>query len=168
MCGQVTEEDFGENQIRAVIWPVLFFKHLWTRDLQASSSSACDHINSDNLSAVRRLIQSSWSIGKFVNRTISHSRLTHCSLYPGPLCKAGQHPLPEGPVPHHLQDPGGDMEVLYLLEFRYDPEQVESPLHNVPICRIWHFIIGPAVIISREREPFRGWLTFEISQTDWC
>lgn len=52
-----------------------------------------------------------------------HPRLIHSSLYPGPLSQAGGHPVPEGSIPHHLQDPGGNLEVFHLLELRYDMEQ---------------------------------------------
>lgn len=31
--------------------------------------------------------------------------------------------VPEGPVPHYLQDHGGNLEVLHLPELRYDMEQ---------------------------------------------
>jgi hypothetical protein len=53
----------------------------------------------------------------------SHPRLTHCSLYSGSLCKVGEYPVPEGPVPDHFQDRGGNLEVLHLPKFRYDLEQ---------------------------------------------
>lgn len=52
-----------------------------------------------------------------------HARLAHCSLCSGPLSQAGGHPVPEVPVPHHLQDHGGNLEVLHLPELRYDTEQ---------------------------------------------
>lgn len=50
-------------------------------------------------------------------------RLTHCPLCSGPLSKVGGYPVPEGPVPHHLQDHGGNLEVLHLPALRYDAEQ---------------------------------------------
>lgn len=45
-------------------------------------------------------------------------RLTCCSCT-GSLCKARECPVPEGSVPHHLQDPGGNLEVFHVPELRY-------------------------------------------------
>lgn len=91
-----------------------------------------------------------------INRDFVHSvvlyirvcplRPTHCLLHSGPLGQAGGGSVPEGPVPHHLQDRGGSLEVLHLPELGYDLERAVQPVRGARPEGI-----GLALIIKRDR-----------------
>ena len=55
-----------------------------------------------NTSQKKKFIHSMLSYVNLFTEHFCHPRLTHYSLYSGPLSQVGGYPVPESPVPHHL------------------------------------------------------------------